>query len=157
MPADTRRYVDLEGLRLFKEKLDIKFQESKDYVNDLLEGAVVQKQVFYALDEGLNRIPVYEEATGTASGEEVYYERSGNGSVSSPYVYTVADPQPTEGTELEEGLYYRTGEYETTLIDSGDPVIDPETGEYVYVMATILDGNGEITEAEIRELFEGGN
>ena len=157
MPTETRRYVDLEGLRLFKQKLDIKFQESKEYVDELLEGAVVDKQVFYALDEGLNRIPVYEEATGTASGEEVYYERSGNGSVSSPYVYTVADPQPEAGTELEDGLYYRTGEYETTLIDSGDPVIDPETGEYVYVKATILDGQGEITEAEIRELFEEGN
>ena len=185
MSVDKRLFVDLEGLKLFKSKLNLELKAIqdyakdlgiyvitedggvekkvlqsgvvKDYVDGLLDGAVVQKQVFYLLDDGLNRIPVYEEAEGTASGGEVYYERSGNGSVSNPYVYTAADPQPESGTVLPEGLYYRTGEYEMTLIDTGDPVIDPETGEYVFVEATILDGQGEITEAEIRELFEEGH
>ena len=102
-------------------------------------------------------IPVYEEAEGEASGDIVYYERSGNGSVSSPYVYTAADPQPAPGSTLEEGLYYQTGDYETTLVKTDDPVLDPETGEPVYVDVSILDGYCEISEAEVRELFEEGN
>lgn len=157
MSENIRKYVDYEGLKHFKTKLDGKFVDLYDYVNNLLDGAIVKKQVFYALDENLDRIPVYEEAEGEASGDIVYYERSGNGSVSSPYVYTAADPQPAPGSTLEEGLYYQTGDYETTLVKTDDPVLDPETGEPVYVDASILDGYCEISEAEVRELFEEGN
>ena len=173
MSVETKKYIDLTGLQSY----DVKIKEwiknhgpeiptnvsefindaeyiTEDHLNALLENAIVQKQVYYRLNENGDRIPVYEEAEGIASNDEVYYERSGNGSVSDPYVYTAADPQPEPGTVLEPGLYYRTGEYETTLVPTDDPVIDETTGEYIYVDASILDGQGEITEEEIKELFE---
>lgn len=173
MSVETKKYVDLKGLQSY----DVKIKEwiknhgpeiptnvsefindaeyiTEDYLNALLENAIVQKQVYYRLSESGDRIPIYEEAEGVASVDEVYYERSGNGSISDPYVYTAADPQPEPGTVLEPGFYYRTGEFETTLVPTDDPVIDETTGEYIYVDASILDGQGEITEEEIRELFE---
>lgn len=161
MPLDNKRkYVDYEGLKLFKSKFQDKVQGEigsvREYVDSLLEGAVVDKQAFYVLDSKGDRIPIYAEASGEASGEVVYYWRSGNGSISNPYVYTPADPQPQEGTELEPGLYYKTEDFEITVEDTGDPVIDPDTGEPVYIKSTLIDGPGEIPDPEIRELFEEG-
>ena len=158
MSMEERRYVDLEALRLFKTKMDDIIENGDNkvlaYVDDVFNNTQVLKPVYYELDDQGNRIPVYEEAEGTAQSEVTYYTRTGTGSNTHPYVYTVADPQPTPGEPLDPGLYYQTGEYVQTFVDTGDPVMDPSTGEQVTTVATILDGEGEITTADIMDLFD---
>lgn len=158
MSTDTRLFVDLEALRLFKSKMDNEFKKGDDsvleYVDGVFNNTQVIKPVYYALNGSGDRIPIYEEAEGEAEQGVVYYTRTGTGSNTHPYVYTIADPQPTPGSTLDPGMYYQTGEYEKTFINTEDPVIDPETGEQVTDIATILDGSGEITTADILDLFD---
>jgi len=158
MSIEERHYVDLEALRVFKTKMDKTIEDGdnsvKNYVDDIFTNTQVVKPVYYALDATGDRIPIYEEAEGEAESGVVYYTRTGTGSNTHPYVYEVADPQPTPGSILDPGMYYQTEEFETTLENTGDPVLDDTTGEQITVVATILDGAGEITEADIMDLFD---
>lgn len=125
----------------------------KEYVDGILASSIIKKTVYYVLDEDGNRIPIYDEAKGEAVSTETYYTREGLGTTSDPYVYIVADPQPEEGTDLESGVYYRTGEFETSFVETDDPVIDEETGEPLEEDANLIDGDGTISDPEIRDLF----
>ena len=158
MSINEKLFVDLEALRLFKSKMDrvIKDGDTEvlEYVDNVFNNTQVVKPVYYALNESGDRIPIYEEAEGEAESGVVYYTRSGIGSTAHPYVYEIADPQPTPGEILEPGMYFQTGEYEKTFTDTGDPVIDDVTGEQVTDTATILDGAGEISKEEILDLFD---
>ena len=94
----------------------------------------------------------------------VYYERTGQGTTTDPYVYV--EKQVTEGTSVE-GLYVRVGRY-TTVNPSEEelnyPVLDEE-GNQKTEMVSVVDTSTQsaiisimkeyttISDTEILDLF----
>ena len=101
----------------------------KDYVDKQLESvskvSSETKGLYYRRENG-DFVYKYQEATGTAVSGTVYYERTGQGTTSDPYVYT--EKIVVEG-ESVEGLFIRAGRYTTTNPSEEEmnyPVLDEE-------------------------------
>lgn len=142
----------------------------KNYVDKQLESvskvSSETKGLYYRRENG-DFVYKYQEATGTAVTGTVYYERTGQGITTDPYVYV--EKQVTEGTSVE-GLYVRIGRY-TTVNPSEEelnyPVLDEEGNqktEEVSVMDTstqnavisIMKEYTTISDAEILDMFVEG-
>ena len=142
----------------------------KNYVDKQLESvskvSSETKGLYYRRENG-DFVYKYREATGTAVTGTVYYERTGQGTTTDPYIYV--EKQVTEGTSVE-GLYVRIGRY-TTVNPSEEelnyPVLDEEGNqktEEVSVMDTstqnavisIMKEYTTISDAEILDMFVEG-
>ena len=141
----------------------------KNYVDKQLESvskvSSETKGLYYRRENG-DFVYKYQEATGTAVTGTVYYERTGQGITTDPYVYV--EKQVTEGTSVE-GLYVRIGRY-TTVNPSEEelnyPVLDEEGNqktEEVSVMDTSTQNavisimkDSTISDAEILDMFVEG-
>ena len=142
----------------------------KNYVDKQLESvskvSSETKGLYYRRENG-DFVYKYQEATGTAVTGTVYYERTGQGTTTDPYIYV--EKQVTEGTSVE-GLYVRIGRY-TTVNPSEEelnyPVLDEEGNqktEEVSVMDTstqnavisIMKEYTTISDAEILDMFVEG-
>ena len=112
----------------------------KNYVDKQLESvskvSSETKGLYYRRENG-DFVYKYQEATGTAVSGTVYYERTGQGTTTDPYVY--AEKQVTEGTSVE-GLYVRVGRY-TTVNPSEEelnyPVLDEEGNQKTEVVSVV--------------------
>ena len=112
----------------------------KNYVDKQLESvskvSSETKGLYYQRENG-DFVYKYQEATGTAVSGTVYYERTGQGTTTDPYVY--AEKQVTEGTSVE-GLYVRVGRY-TTVNPSEEelnyPVLDEEGNQKTEVVSVV--------------------
>ena len=109
----------------------------KDYVDKQLESvskvSSETKGLYYQRENG-DFVYKYQEATGTAVSGTVYYERTGQGTTSDPYVYT--EKIVVEG-ESVEGLFIRAGRYTT---------VNPSEEELNY---PVLDEQGNQKTEEI--------
>lgn len=112
----------------------------KNYVDKQLESvskvSSETKGLYYQRENG-DFVYKYQEATGTAVSGTVYYERTGQGTTTDPYVYV--EKQVTEGTSVE-GLYVRVGRY-TTVNPSEEelnyPVLDEEGNQKTEVVSVV--------------------
>ena len=119
--------------------------------------------LYYRRENG-DFVYAYKEATGTAVSGTTYYERTGAGTSSDPYVYV--EKVVEEGVSVE-GLYVRGGRY-TTINPSEEelnyPVLDEEGNqqtEDVNVMDTstqnavisIMREYTTISDTEILDMF----
>lgn len=112
----------------------------KNYVDKQLESvskvSSEAKGLYYRRENG-DFVYKYQEATGTAVTGTVYYERTGQGTTTDPYVYV--EKQVTEGTSVE-GLYVRIGRY-TTVNPSEEelnyPVLDEEGNQKTEVVSVV--------------------
>ena len=112
----------------------------KNYVDKQLESvskvSSEAKGLYYRRENG-DFVYKYQEATGTAVTGTVYYERTGQGTTTDPYVYV--EKQVTEGTSVE-GLYVRVGRY-TTVNPSEEelnyPVLDEEGNQKTEVVSVV--------------------
>lgn len=109
----------------------------KDYVDKQLESvskvSTESKLLYYRRENG-DFVYTYKEATGTAVSGTTYYERTGAGTSSDPYVYV--EKVVEEGVSVE-GLYVRGGRYTTT---------NPSEEELNY---PVLDGEGNHKTEEV--------
>ena len=138
----------------------------KDYVDKQLESvskvSSETKGLYYNRENG-DFVYKYQEATGTAVTGTVYYERTGQGTTTDPYVYT--EKAVTEG-ESVEGLFIRAERYTTTNPSEEElnyPVLDEEGNqktEEVSVMDTSTQNavisimkDSTISDAEILDMF----
>lgn len=139
----------------------------KNYVDKQLESvskvSSETKGLYYRRENG-DFVYKYQEATGTAVTGTVYYERTGQGTTTDPYVYV--EKQVTEGTSVE-GLYVRIGRY-TTVNPSEEelnyPVLDEEGNQKTEVVSvvdtstqsaiiSIMKDYTTISDTEILDLF----
>ena len=139
----------------------------KNYVDKQLESvskvSSEAKGLYYRRENG-DFVYKYQEATGTAVTGTVYYERTGQGTTTDPYVYV--EKQVTEGTSVE-GLYVRVGRY-TTVNPSEEelnyPVLDEEGNQKTEVVSvvdtstqsaiiSIMKDYTTISDTEILDLF----
>ena len=139
----------------------------KNYVDKQLESvskvSSEAKGLYYRRENG-DFVYKYQEATGTAVTGTVYYERTGQGTTTDPYVYV--EKQVTEGTSIE-GLYVRVGRY-TTVNPSEEelnyPVLDEEGNQKTEVVSvvdnstqsaiiSIMKDYTTISDTEILDLF----
>ena len=139
----------------------------KNYVDKQLESvskvSSETKGLYYRRENG-DFVYKYQEATGTAVKGTVYYERTGQGITTDPYVYV--EKQVTEGTSVE-GLYVRVGRY-TTVNPSEEelnyPVLDEEGNQKTEVVSvvdtstqsaiiSIMKDYTTISDTEILDLF----
>ena len=139
----------------------------KNYVDKQLESvskvSSETKGLYYQRENG-DFVYKYQEATGTAVSGTVYYERTGQGTTTDPYVYV--EKQVTEGTSVE-GLYVRVGRY-TTVNPSEEelnyPVLDEEGNQKTEVVSvvdtstqsaiiSIMKDYTTISDTEILDLF----
>ena len=139
----------------------------KNYVDKQLESvskvSSEAKGLYYRRENG-DFVYKYQEATGTAVTGTVYYERTGQGTTTDPYVYV--EKQVTEGTSVE-GLYVRVGRY-TTVNPSEEelnyPVLDEEGNQKTEVVSvvdtstqsaiiSIMKNYTTISDTEILDLF----
>ena len=139
----------------------------KNYVDKQLESvskvSSEAKGLYYRRENG-DFVYKYQEATGTAVTGTVYYERTGQGTTTDPYVYV--EKQVTEGTSVE-GLYVRIGRY-TTVNPSEEelnyPVLDEEGNQKTEVVSvvdtstqsaiiSIMKDYTTISDTEILDLF----
>ena len=139
----------------------------KNYVDKQLESvskvSSETKGLYYRRENG-DFVYKYQEATGTAVTGTVYYERTGQGITTDPYVYV--EKQVTEGTSVE-GLYVRIGRY-TTVNPSEEelnyPVLDEEGNQKTEVVSvvdtstqsaiiSIMKDYTTISDTEILDLF----
>ena len=112
----------------------------KNYVDKQLESvskvSSEAKGLYYRRENG-DFVYKYQEATGTAVTGTIYYERTGQGTTTDPYVYV--EKQVTEGTSVE-GLYVRVGRY-TTVNPSEEelnyPVLDEEGNQKTEVVSVV--------------------
>ena len=142
----------------------------KNYVDKQLESvskvSSETKGLYYQRENG-DFVYKYQEATGTAVSGTVYYERTGQGTTTDPYVYV--EKQVTEGTSVE-GLYVRVGRY-TTVNPSEEelnyPVLDEEGNQKTEVVSvvdtstqsaiiSIMKDYTTISDTEILDLFVEG-
>lgn len=115
----------------------------KDYVDKQLESvskvSTETKGLYYKRENG-DFVYKYQEALGTAISGTVYYERTGQGTTTDPYVYV--EKVVMEG-ESVEGLYTRIGRY-TTINPSEEelnyPVLDDE-GNQKTEEVTMVDNS----------------
>lgn len=139
----------------------------KDYVDKQLESVskvtTESKALYYRRENG-DFVYAYKEATGTAVSGTTYYERTGAGTSSDPYVYV--EKVVEEGVSVE-GLYVRGGRYTTTNPSEEElnyPVLDEEGNqktEDVNVMDTstqnavisIMRKYTTISDTEILDMF----
>ena len=139
----------------------------KNYVDKQLESvskvSSETKGLYYKRENG-DFVYKYQEATGTAVTGTVYYERTGQGTTTDPYVYT--EKTVAEG-ESVEGLFIRAERYTTTNPSEEElnyPVLDEEGNqktEEVSVMDTstqnavisIMKDYTTISDTEILDLF----
>ena len=139
----------------------------KDYVDKQLESvskvSSETKGLYYRRENG-DFVYKYQEATGTAVSGTVYYERTGQGTTSDPYVYT--EKIVVEG-ESVEGLFIRAGRYTTTNPSEEEmnyPVLDEEgnqkTEEVSVVdnstqnaIISIMKDYTTISDTEILDMF----
>lgn len=139
----------------------------KNYVDKQLESvskvSSETKGLYYRRENG-DFVYKYQEATGTAVSGTVYYERTGQGTTTDPYVYV--EKQVTEGTSVE-GLYVRVGRY-TTVNPSEEelnyPVLDEEGNQKTEVVSvvdtstqsaiiSIMKDYTTISDTEILDMF----
>ena len=139
----------------------------KNYVDKQLESvskvSSEAKGLYYRRENG-DFVYKYQEATGTAVTGTVYYERTGQGTTTDPYVYV--EKQVTEGISVE-GLYVRIGRY-TTVNPSEEelnyPVLDEEGNQKTEVVSvvdtstqsaiiSIMKDYTTISDTEILDLF----
>ena len=139
----------------------------KNYVDKQLESvskvSSEAKGLYYRRENG-DFVYKYQEATGTAVTGTVYYERTGQGTTTDPYVYV--EKQVTEGTSVE-GLYVRIGRYTTVNPSEAElhyPVLDEE-GNQKPEMVSVVDTSTQsaiisimkdyttISDTEILDLF----
>ena len=139
----------------------------KNYVDKQLESvskvSSEAKGLYYRRENG-DFVYKYQEATGTAVTGTVYYERTGQGTTTDPYVYV--EKQVIEGTSVE-GLYVRIGRY-TTVNPSEEelnyPVLDEEGNQKTEVVSvvdtstqsaiiSIMKDYTTISDTEILDLF----
>ena len=139
----------------------------KNYVDKQLESvskvSSETKGLYYRRENG-DFVYKYQEATGTAVTGTVYYERTGQGTTTDPYVYV--EKQVTEGTSVE-GLYVRVGRYTTTNPSEEElnyPVLDEEGNQKTEVVSvvdtstqsaiiSIMKDYTTISDTEILDLF----
>lgn len=139
----------------------------KDYVDKHLESvskvSSETKGLYYRRENG-DFVYKYQEANGTAVTGTVYYERTGQGTTTNPYVYI--EKQVTEGASVE-GLYVRVGRY-TTVNPSEEelnyPVLD-EQGNQKTEEISVVDASTQnaiisimkdyttISDTEILDMF----
>ena len=136
----------------------------KDYVDKQLESvskvSSETKGLYYKRENGDF---VYKYQEGTAVSGTVYYERTGQGTTTDPYVYT--EKTVAEG-ESVEGLFIRAERYTTTNPSEEElnyPVLDEEGNqktEEVSVMDTSTQNavisimkDSTISDAEILDMF----
>lgn len=139
----------------------------KDYVDKQLESvskvSSETKGLYYQRENG-DFVYKYQEATGTAVSGTVYYERTGQGTTSDPYVYT--EKIVVEG-ESVEGLFIRAGRYTTTNPSEEEmnyPVLD-EQGNQKTEEVSVVDNSTQnaiisimreyttISDKEILDMF----
>ena len=139
----------------------------KDYVDKQLESvskvSSETKGLYYRRENG-DFVYKYQEATGTAVSGTVYYERTGQGTTSDPYVYT--EKIVVEG-ESFEGLFIRAGRYTTTNPSEEEmnyPVLD-EQGNQKTEEVSVVDNSTQnaiisimreyttISDTEILDMF----
>ncbi len=139
----------------------------KDYVDKQLESvskvSSETKGLYYRRENG-DFVYKYQEATGTAVSGTVYYERTGQGTTSDPYVYT--EKIVVEG-ESVEGLFIRAGRYTTTNPSEEEmnyPVLD-EQGNQKTEEISVVDASTQnaiisimkdyttISDTEILDMF----
>lgn len=139
----------------------------KSYVDKQLESVSKvtseTKNLYYQIENG-DFVYKYQEATGTAISGTVYYEKTGQGTTSDPYVYT--EKTVMEG-ESVEGLYIRVGKYTTTNPSEEEmnyPVLDEE-GNQKTEEVSVVDGSTQdaiisimrdyttISDTEILDMF----
>lgn len=139
----------------------------KDYVDKQLESvskvSSETKGLYYQRENG-DFVYKYQEATGTAVSGTVYYERTGQGTTSDPYVYT--EKIVVEG-ESVEGLFIRAGRYTTTNPSEEEmnyPVLDEE-GNQKTEEVSVVDNSTQnaiisimreyttISDTEILDMF----
>ena len=139
----------------------------KDYVDKQLESVSKVsseiKGLYYQRENG-DFVYKYQEATGTAISGTVYYEKTGQGTTSDPYVYT--EKTVMEG-ESVEGLYIRVGKYTTTNPSEEEmnyPVLD-EQGNQKTEEVSVVDNSTQnaiisimreyttISDTEILDMF----
>ena len=139
----------------------------KSYVDKQLESVSKvtseTKNLYYQIENG-DFVYKYQEATGTAISGTVYYEKTGQGTTSDPYVYT--EKTVMEG-ESVEGLYIRVGKYTTTNPSEEEinyPVLD-EQGNQKTEEVSVVDNSTQnavisimreyttISDTEILDMF----
>ena len=139
----------------------------KSYVDKQLESvskvSTETKGLYYRRENG-DFVYKYQEATGTAISGTVYYEKTGQGTTSDPYVYT--EKTVMEG-ESVEGLYIRAGKYTTTNPSEEEmnyPVLDEE-GNQKTEEVSVVDSSTQnavisimreyttISDTEILDMF----
>ena len=139
----------------------------KDYVDKQLESvskvSSETKGLYYQRENG-DFVYKYQEATGTAISGTVYYEKTGQGTTSDPYVYT--EKTVAEG-ESVEGLFIRAGRYTTTNPSEEEmnyPVLD-EQGNQKTEEVSVVDSSTQnavisimreyttISDTEILDMF----
>ena len=139
----------------------------KDYVDKQLESvskvSSETKGLYYQRENG-DFVYKYQEATGTAISGTVYYEKTGQGTTSDPYVYT--EKTVAEG-ESVEGLFIRAGRYTTTNPSEEEmnyPVLD-EQGNQKTEEVSVVDNSTQnavisimreyttISDTEILDMF----
>ena len=139
----------------------------KNYVDKQLESvskvSSETKGLYYRRENG-DFVYKYQEATGTAVTGTVYYERTGQGITTDPYVYV--EKQVTEGTSVG-GLYVRVGRYITVNPSEEElnyPVLDEEGNQKTEVVSvvdtstqsaiiSIMKDYTTISDTEILDLF----
>ena len=139
----------------------------KDYVDKQLESVskvITESKALYYRRENGEFVYAYKEATGTAVSGMTYYERTGTGASSDPYVYV--EKVVEEGVSVE-GLYVRGGRYTTTNPSEEElnyPVLDEE-GNHKTEEVTMVDNSTQIavmailreyttiSDAEILDMF----
>lgn len=139
----------------------------KSYVDKQLESVSKvtseTKNLYYQIENG-DFVYKYQEATGTAISGTVYYEKTGQGTTSDPYVYT--EKTVMEG-ESVEGLYIRVGKY-TTTNPSGEemnyPVLDEQGNQKTEEVSVVDESTQDaiisimrdyttISDTEILDMF----
>lgn len=139
----------------------------KSYVDKQLESVSKvtseTKNLYYQIENG-DFVYKYQEATGTAISGTVYYEKTGQGTTSDPYVYT--EKTVMEG-ESVEGLYIRVGKYTTTNPSEEEmnyPVLDEQGNQKTEEVSVVDESTQDaiisimrdyttISDTEILDMF----